>query len=118
MLLQRNSFEMTTLCVDNDEAVRKVNDNFNEIVSRIFNENPELEKHVHITPAGFRFTERNVGDKVIPLRRLLWHIEGTNGGAEKFIERYKEADKNPCQFFIVRPALTLGQLSYLMNISD
>ena len=118
MLIERASYEITTLCKDNDEAVKKTNDRFNAIQDQICNENPELLNSVDVIPVTVHSTERNVGDKVIRLRRIIWEILGRNGGAEKFIECWKETDRNPFPMFMVKPSYSLSQIRYLMSIRE
>ena len=118
MLIEKASYEITTLCKDDDEAVKKTNDHFNVIQYRVFDENPELMTCVDVIPTNVHFTERNVGNKTIRLRRIIWTIYGKDGGAEKFIECWKVIDKNPYRMFMVKPTYSLGQLSYLMNIRE
>lgn len=119
MLSQKETYTITSLCKDDDEAVKKINDAFYDCVHRIFEKNQDLEKYIGIVQHKVGRTWRtDVNQSEYIFRRVSYTVTGEKELIDQFFSIWKEIDKNPYQHFRVVHELSLSSIINLMNIRE
>lgn len=116
MLIQKESYTISTLCNADTESVEKCQEIFNRIRREIIEIDPECV-HVHVVPRSCVKTVRYAGNRKIDVYRLTWDADGEKDFVEKFFHLWKErVDHNPFRSFFVRQNYSYDRLAELMSV--
>ena len=119
MLVWDESYSISTLCKLDSASIEKVKDQFRQVIGDLFRKNPEFAGHIMVGRERIQ-THPNIGlgDREIPVVRLVWTIKGDHDILESFIRTWRDTDENPLRSFFVRRELSLSELIKLMKAGD